>query len=314
MTFVVGSTIGAVLDAFSFFFNDTATTEIYTLSLHDALPICQQGPHSALSRTVVRTAVGGLAVAVPVVAQPAGALGQVALEDRVDDFEGIDDQRVVGAADAVTNELEETGVDDFAGLEFKASAGRPVAEVDGLGAGSLVGDGMAIFGRPDAHVVAFHFGKKDAVVGDGPVFEMEFDPVGVLLEELSEFERLVIARDFSGADEPADDGGEGGGGIAGVFFPAFLVGDGRILDQKASGPLDEGKDVPVAEAAGFPDAPGEDEREGYFVELYAGPVGSAVDPEVLGEAAIGTLGAGEIHQSAASGVDAAAGQQRRGGL
>src|SRR3712207_9513418 len=30
-----------------FFFNDTATTEIYTLSLHDALPICKPplGPH-----------------------------------------------------------------------------------------------------------------------------------------------------------------------------------------------------------------------------------------------------------------------------
>src|SRR2546429_9978748 len=28
-----------------FFFNDTATTEIYTLSLHDALPIC--GPQGA---------------------------------------------------------------------------------------------------------------------------------------------------------------------------------------------------------------------------------------------------------------------------
>src|ERR1035437_11064359 len=27
--------------AFCFFFNDTATTEIYTLSLHDALPICE---------------------------------------------------------------------------------------------------------------------------------------------------------------------------------------------------------------------------------------------------------------------------------
>src|SRR5688572_31834052 len=27
--------------ASSFFFNDTATTEIYTLSLHDALPICR---------------------------------------------------------------------------------------------------------------------------------------------------------------------------------------------------------------------------------------------------------------------------------
>src|SRR2546430_10822403 len=28
------------MSPFFFFFNDTATTEIYTLSLHDALPIC----------------------------------------------------------------------------------------------------------------------------------------------------------------------------------------------------------------------------------------------------------------------------------
>src|SRR3712207_7204686 len=34
----------------SFFFNDTATTEIYTLSLHDALPI--------LERAAVRSAAG----------------------------------------------------------------------------------------------------------------------------------------------------------------------------------------------------------------------------------------------------------------
>src|SRR3712207_6986387 len=31
---------------FFFFFNDTATTEIYTLSLHDALPICGRGQAS----------------------------------------------------------------------------------------------------------------------------------------------------------------------------------------------------------------------------------------------------------------------------
>src|SRR5438105_9555627 len=30
---------GPIMKAWSFFFNDTATTEIYTLSLHDALPI-----------------------------------------------------------------------------------------------------------------------------------------------------------------------------------------------------------------------------------------------------------------------------------
>src|SRR2546425_3265512 len=33
---------------FFFFFNDTATTEIYTLSLHDALPICEKATSSTM--------------------------------------------------------------------------------------------------------------------------------------------------------------------------------------------------------------------------------------------------------------------------
>src|SRR3712207_8048666 len=35
-----------------FFFNDTATTEIYTLSLHDALPICRAGDRCVRVRPV----------------------------------------------------------------------------------------------------------------------------------------------------------------------------------------------------------------------------------------------------------------------
>src|SRR6266436_10000517 len=42
-----------LLMSFFFFFNDTATTEIYTLSLHDALPIC------GLRATVPRSRSGG---------------------------------------------------------------------------------------------------------------------------------------------------------------------------------------------------------------------------------------------------------------
>src|SRR2546427_13068236 len=42
---------------FFFFFNDTATTEIYTLSLHDALPICahrrRRAPRSRRDRSTV---------------------------------------------------------------------------------------------------------------------------------------------------------------------------------------------------------------------------------------------------------------------
>src|SRR2546427_5406717 len=49
------------LSAFFFFFNDTATTEIYTLSLHDALPISRppnahgQRPGRATRAPVRRT-------------------------------------------------------------------------------------------------------------------------------------------------------------------------------------------------------------------------------------------------------------------
>src|SRR5574337_1521377 len=39
---------------FFFFFNDTATTEIYTLSLHDALPISRAAPATAWGRDRAR--------------------------------------------------------------------------------------------------------------------------------------------------------------------------------------------------------------------------------------------------------------------
>src|SRR5256886_12667303 len=53
--------------SFFFFFNDTATTEIYTLSLHDALPISSGARAVVISgylseqqfRDVVDTALGG---------------------------------------------------------------------------------------------------------------------------------------------------------------------------------------------------------------------------------------------------------------
>src|SRR3712207_8153966 len=41
-----------------FFFNDTATTEIYTLSLHDALPICKRAHEAAADREGVLTDAG----------------------------------------------------------------------------------------------------------------------------------------------------------------------------------------------------------------------------------------------------------------
>src|SRR2546426_6293377 len=45
--------------SFFFFFNDTATTEIYTLSLHDALPISIRPPLPPASHGATRSAVRG---------------------------------------------------------------------------------------------------------------------------------------------------------------------------------------------------------------------------------------------------------------
>src|SRR2546425_7634710 len=62
---------GSALSSFFFFLNDTATTEIYPLPLHDALPICEGGhgiaglygevvaPEPAVAEGEAATGVGG---------------------------------------------------------------------------------------------------------------------------------------------------------------------------------------------------------------------------------------------------------------
>src|SRR5690554_7161065 len=47
---------------FFFFFNDTATTEIYTLSLHDALPILERRTSEEINSALLRTHKGAIEV------------------------------------------------------------------------------------------------------------------------------------------------------------------------------------------------------------------------------------------------------------
>src|SRR2546422_9041312 len=63
-----------------FFFNDTATTEIYTLSLHDALPI-SVGFEPAQEIRLDQAAQGRVAV-VRAVGQRLGERGELACRDR----------------------------------------------------------------------------------------------------------------------------------------------------------------------------------------------------------------------------------------
>src|SRR2546429_189433 len=58
------SVLKPTLTRLFFFFNDTATTEIYTLSLHDALPISRNStPRSLTNGMLARNAFGAVTVA-----------------------------------------------------------------------------------------------------------------------------------------------------------------------------------------------------------------------------------------------------------
>src|SRR3712207_7050103 len=67
---------------FFFFFNDTATTEIYTLSLHDALPICwyREGLLLIGDAAHVASPVGGVGINLAI--QDAVVAANVLAEDR----------------------------------------------------------------------------------------------------------------------------------------------------------------------------------------------------------------------------------------
>src|SRR6266540_7033717 len=78
--------------SFFFFFNDTATTEIYTLSLHDALPIC-----GLLFGETDLVRAGCLVVAVPVVAAIIVNRSQVTIASR----RGVSHARAAAGSEVV---------------------------------------------------------------------------------------------------------------------------------------------------------------------------------------------------------------------
>src|SRR6266542_5470060 len=94
--------------SFFFFFNDTATTEIYTLSLHDALPISRLRTHPVELRDADRAR-----------RRPAGRTGVAARGRRPH----------VPASRARGGDLRGTGGGLSRHLGLRASVARPVARV-----------------------------------------------------------------------------------------------------------------------------------------------------------------------------------------
>src|SRR5260221_3079105 len=121
---------------FIFFFNDTATTEIYTLSLHDALPICRFGAEAIDERLHLRATAlllfrlrvelllfGGpqLEVALVVAGVAAQALdleGEDAIDLPIEEFAVVRDEqeRLARAAQEIVEPVERRNVEVVGGL------------------------------------------------------------------------------------------------------------------------------------------------------------------------------------------------------
>src|ERR1700722_16004487 len=263
----------------------------------------QQRPRTSSAPSDKRPAVVALSVTVVGVAAPARTGGEVGLEHGVDDVQRILHQRVAGLANAVTYQLEKSAVNDFRHRKLILSAGRTIANRHELARDAFVAVGIADVDGIDADVVALDAGDEEAVVGDGPVFDVSLEEVGVLLEELRGGHVTAVAREAGCANQSGDIGGQRRGRVAGVLLPSLLRGGRAVVDQEVSRPQDHRIRIEILEPGALVQPPRQHDRKRDFVEL------NAVDPEILRKAAVRTLRACEINESAQRGGDVSRGGQ-----
>ena len=84
----------------------------------------QNRPGAAFTRSIEGAAVGLLPIAIVIVAPPARALRQIALEHLINHRDGINDQRIIRRTDAQPDKMEKIAADDIAGGMLAAAIGR----------------------------------------------------------------------------------------------------------------------------------------------------------------------------------------------
>src|ERR1019366_4319712 len=137
----------------------------------------QQRPRASAAPSDKRAAVVKLSITVVRVAAPARTRREVGLQDGVDDPERILHQRIAGLADAVTDQLEKSAVNDFRHGEFSLRAGCAIVNEDALAVDAFVGVRIADVDGIDPDVVALDAGDEEALVGDGPGFDVRLEEV-----------------------------------------------------------------------------------------------------------------------------------------
>ena len=271
----------------------------------------QDRPGSALPEVDERTPIFSLAIPVMVVATPARTVRRFDFEDFVDHLQRFHHQRIVRPPNAIPDQFQEPAIDHLARLKRVLLPRRAVGNVDLPRRNLRVVKRFTISWRTDPHVVVRHLRIQHPAPRGGPLIQVRLDPVGVVLQKAAQLSRTVVPHDLARAQQRRDHHRQRGRRVARVFLPALLLRHRRIAHQKARRPRHKGADIEVAQPVQLPQTPGQDHRKRDLIQLNARPVRRPIDPEILRKAAVRVLRAGQVHQRAACGVNAAAGQQRR---
>ena len=126
--------------------------------------------------------------------------------------------------------------------------GGRLARWIGLLAAALVRVGLAALRRADAHIVALDVGRRTPLLVTVQSSRCPSIQSANSSRNTASSMDSWARSDLRGADEARNNHGQSGGRVAGIFFPTLLMGDGRLLYEKADGSLDKGNDVQLAEA------------------------------------------------------------------
>ena len=249
-----------------------------------------------------------------VVTAPAGAERTVVFQAVIHYLQRFGDQWVVSPANAVTDEFQKARIHNFSGIEIRHLPRFAIRHMDKSGCKQGIVERFARCRRTNPHVMTLDAGQQKSIIGSRPLVQMRLNPVGVAFQKARQFGRLVGSRNVRRAHQRGDHRGQCTGRVARILFPPFLLGHRRVSHQERCRALNKRKHIKDSQPIQLPQTPRQDDRERNLVQLNARPVSRAVDPEILREASVRPLRAGQINQRPACGFSAPTGQQRGRGL
>ena len=150
----------------------------------------------------------------------------------------------------------------------------------------------------DPDVVARDAGHKPAGGRHGPRLRVALQEVGVRLDESGRPLVTAVIRIHRRAGQRGDTHCQRRRRVSAGLLPAVLWRDRPFADQVGGRLHHHRVWVKLLQRAQSVETPGQQDGEGYLVQLYTLPVRIAVQPEVLVKPAVWALGGRQIDQRA----------------